>query len=848
MTDTAKILSSTCFKKLPALLVFFLFSLSFISCDPTKKLLPGEYIVDKVEVEHVRKTGLEKENLEAFFRQKPNRKLFRKVHFFVWWYNQFDQEKITRKKIARNLKYDKKNAEKVKKFEKKNARRIRKGKKPKVPRLKDKESPILLESIRDIGEPAVVFDSMLTEQTRLQLSKYLFSKGYFENWVTDTITFARRTRRAVIKYNLFPGPAYTVNRITYSLEDEKLGDLILKDTVNTLLKRGMQYDADRIQAERQRITDFALNSGYFYFENAYVEFNVDTNSVNHTASVVVTLQKFGRTFSSASDSVVYEDHPRFTIENVYITTEPIYGNIRDIHFKDTLRSKRRPGTSFLLLNNDELAFRRSVILNKVDIYRGQFFRKDTAEQTYKQLSGMGLFRSVTIQFLRNPDYNNRLDCYIMCSPLVKQSITTQTEGTNTSGNLGIDGSVVYQNRNFFRGGELVELKLQGAISAQKQLSKDTNYIKSFTDVADLRRLQRTFNTIQVGPELSFSVPRAFFPFSLLPFRKDQLPRTYIKTSFNYQSRLEFSRVITNIDYGFSFRTSKSRLKHDIIPFEAYVVRAKLLPAFKTDLGKLNDAFLLNSFQDHITTLSKYGLTYTSKENSNTGKRAAFFVKLNVESSGSILRTIYDLAGEQKDSLGRYLMFGIPFAQFLRSDVDFRIYIPVRTKSRVVYRLAGGIGKPLTNLNVLPYEQSFFSGGPNSVRAWRARTLGPGSYDPRSSETRFDKIGDILLEGNFEYRFHIIKSFNGAFFVDAGNIWRLQPDVAKPGGQFMVNGFLDQVAIGGGLGIRWDLNFFVLRLDLAAPLKDPKYEIGDRWTFDKKPWRQTVANFGIGYPF
>jgi outer membrane protein insertion porin family len=155
--------------------------------------------------------------------------------------------------------------------------------------------------------------------------------------------------------------------------------------------------------------------------------------------------------------------------------------------------------------------------------------------------------------------------------------------------------------------------------------------------------------------------------------------------------------------------------------------------------------------------------------------------------------------------------------------------------------------------VLPYEQSFFSGGPNSVRAWRARTLGPGSYDPSLSATRFDKIGDILLEGNFEYRFHVIKDFNGALFVDAGNIWRLYPDESKPGGEFYLDRFLDQVAIGGGFGIRWDLNFFVLRFDFAAPLKDPSLDVKNRWTFiDQpdyvKPWNRIVVNFGIGYPF
>lgn len=816
------------------------------SCNPTKKLLPNEYLVDKVEVLNYKQTTLEKENLEAFFRQKPNRKLFRKVHFFVWWYNLFDEDKIIRKKIARNQKFDKKNSEKVKRFEKKNQKRIKKGKKPKIPKLKDKENPIFLESLRDIGEPPVILDSLLTEQTRFQLSKYLFSKGYFNNKVTDTIELVRNSKRATVKYILHPKETFTVSRITYSMEDEGLGSLVLNDTVNSLLKRGMQYDEEKMRNEQQRITDFALNNGYFYFENAYINYDVDSSQTNHSTGITLSLKKFAKAYSSSSDSTVYTNHPRFAIENIFIITEPVNGNVRDAVFKDTLKTKR-PGRVFLV-NDRELSYRRGVILSNLELYRGQWFKRDTAEKSYKQLLGLGIFKSVTIQFLENPDMPNRLDCYVVCSPLIKQSITTQTEGTNTSGNLGIDGSIIYQNRNFFRGGELVELKLQGAISAQKQFS-DPNYVNNITDVADLNRLQRTFNTIQFGPELSFSVPRAFFPFSLLPFRKDMSPRTYIKTSLNYQSRPEFSRVISNIDYGFSFRTNKSRLKHDIIPFEAYLVQAKLLSSFRDDLMKLEDAFLLNSFLDHITTVSKYGLTYTSKENSNTSKRPTCYARLNLQSSGNILRTYFQTTGTgTKDAQGRYLIFSIPFAQFLKTDIDFRLYIPVRARSRIVYRVAGGIGKPLANLNVLPYEQSFFSGGPNGVRAWRARTLGPGSYDPRTSTTRYDKIGDIMLEGNFEYRFHILKAFNGAFFVDAGNIWRLEPDINKPGGQFEVNSFLDEIAIGGGLGLRWDLSFVVLRLDMASPLKDPKYQPGDRWTFDKKPWRTVVANFGIGYPF
>ncbi len=827
----------------------FLVCLFFMltSCNVSKHLEPHQFLVDKTEILNIKETKLSKENLEAFIRQKPNRKLFRAIHFYVWWYNLFSEQKISRKKEKRNLKYDKKNADKIARYEILNAERAKKGKKPKTPKLKDKDSQIFLESLRDIGEAPVILDSSLTEQTRLQLSKYLFSKGFFNNTVTDTIILGRKKRNgktkkrkaklATVKYILKPRSSYSINRLTYKMDDEKLGDLILKDTVNSLIKRGMVYDKDIFIAERDRIKAKALNNGYYYFESAYIDFDIDSNCVTKTITANVHLKKFTRSYSSTDDSLVNVNHTKYKIEHVYVITEQVIGDVTKAPFKDTLRVKK---SDCIFLLNQPMLYRTSVLISNIDIYNNQLFRKDTAEITYKALLGLGVFKSVSIKFFKSTNYSNKLDCYIICNPLIKQSVTAETEGINTAGNLGVDGSIVYQNKNFFRGGELVELKFQGAFIAQQQFKSDQS--------ASLNTLQKTFNTIQFGPEATFSVPRAFFPFSLLPFKKEMSPHTFVKTSLNYQARPIYSRVITSVNYGFSFRTSKNRLKHDLIPIEVYLVRAHLTDTFKKSLAALNDAFLANSFQDHITTLSKYGFTYMSKENSNTSKKAVSYLRVNIQSSGNILRQYFKSANYPTDSLGRYLILGIPFAQFLRTDLDYRIYVPIRKKSRVVYRIAGGIGKPLSNLNVLPYEQSFFSGGPNGVRAWRARTLGPGGYDPSNSSSRFDKIGDILLEGNLEYRFHIIKTFNGALFVDAGNIWRLKKDDSKPDGEFILNNFYKQIAIGGGFGIRWDLSFFVLRLDLATPLRDPKYAEANRWTFDKKPWTNIVANFGIGYPF
>jgi len=822
-----------------------LLCLLFASCNPTKKLLPNQYIVEKVEVQNAKETNIPKDNFVAFFKQKPNRKLFREVQFFVWWYNLFDEQKINEKKLKRNQKYDRINAERLKKNDKKNIKRFKKGKPKKEAKLKDKENPLVIESIRDIGEPAVIYDSLLTHQTLFQLSKFLFSKGYFDNKVSDSVQLIGKSKRAIIRYYLTPKQSYTVSQITYDLKDKQLGDLILKDTVNSQLKKGMQYDEEKFQNERQRITDNALNNGYFYFENAYITYAADTNRATHSVAMKLRLKKFSKAYSSSNDSLIDVEHPRFKLDNVYIITEALIGNPRDFYFKDTVVSKRK---GLVFLSNKPLAYKRKIITSNTDLYKGQYYRKDSAQQTYKQLLGLGIFKNVTIQFLVNQDYGNRLDCYVICNPLPKQAVTAETEGTNTSGNLGLDGNIIYQNKNFFRGGELVEVKLQGSVAAQRQLNSSNGSIDGVNDVNSVAKLQKTFNTIQFGPELSFSVPRAFFPFSLLPFKRDQQPRTYVRTSLNYQTRPEFSRVISTVDYGFSFKTYNRQLKHDLIPVEVYLVRAKLLDSYRAELINFNDAFLLNSFQDHITTLTKYSLTFTSKENTITGQRNAYFAKLNLQSSGNILRALFKATNQPTDSLGRYTIIDIPFAQFLKSDVDLRMYVPIRKKSRIVYRLAAGIGKPLANLSQLPYEQSFFSGGPNSVRAWRARTLGPGGYNPRDNKTRFDKIGDILLEGNVEYRFHILRSFYGAFFVDAGNIWRLKPDPNKPNAEFVVSTFADQIAIGGGAGIRWDLTFFILRLDIAAPLKDPKFAPGSRWTFDKQGWQYSVVNFGIGYPF
>lgn len=606
----------------------------------------------------------------------------------------------------------------------------------------------------------------------------------------------------------------------------------------------MIYNEDVLQKERERITETQLNNGYFYFAPEYVYYEVDTNLAGQNVNLTIGIKKFSRSYSESNDSLVYTNHPRFYIQNVYIIPETLRdtrSKVNDIYMKDTVEYN-----GLKILHNEPLQFRRKDLTRDVTIASGQLYQQNYAEETYKGLTSLNVFKNVSIQFFENPRFNDRLDCYIVCQPVIKQAITIETEGTNTSGNLGVAGSIVFQNKNSFRGAELLELKLKGSLMAQKQFNT--------TQTTDVNDIQSTFNTVEFGPQLNLYFPRPLFPFTLFYYKKDAnekryftQPKTILNLSLNYQSRPEFYRTLSNISYGFKFSNYKGLFTYDVIPLEAYIVKAKLYGTFKEDLIKLNDFFLLNSFQDHLTTLSKISVTYNNQLQPK--RRNFMYLKMSISSSGNILRGIYKATDQPQDTLGRYYMFSIPFSQFIKFDADYRFYIKVRKQSKLVLRFAGGIGKALANLSVMPYEQSFFGGGPNGIRAWRARTLGPGSYQPNESNARYDKIGDVQLESNIEYRFHIFKSFYGAWFVDAGNIWLLKDDPNKPNGKFEVYRFYKEIALGSGFGIRYDFSFFVLRLDGAVKIYDPQYIEKNRWTFDKQPIRKmSILNFGIGYPF
>lgn len=823
---------------------FLILIVSVSSCNINKHLKENEFLLTKNSLKE-NGTDIDENEIEAFIRQKPNRKVLKLVRFNLWLYNQVDKQKMLDKKEKRDARFDRINAKRLAKNAKRNNKRTAKGKPTKLPNLKNKEKPTFRESIMEAGEPPVVLDTFLTKITKNQLQKFIFSKGYFDSKVRDSLFLDIKNKRAKTYYFISKSKRYSIQNITYKIEDPLIEYFILNDSMSSLIKYNAYYDEEILQKERERITESQLNNGFFYFAPEYVNYLVDTNLVGQKVDVTIGVKMFSKSYSETNDSLVYINHPRFYIENVYVIPENIVdfkGRANEAYMKDTLEYN-----GIKILHNNKLLFHKKDLTRDISISPSQLYQQNLAEETYKGLSNLKVFKSVYIQYIKNPYYSDKLDCYIVCQPVVKQAVTIETEGTNTSGNLGIAGSLVFQNKNAFKGAELVELKLKGSLTAQKQFNT--------TESTGINNVQSTFNTIQFGPELNFTFPRPLFPFTLFYYKRNLnekryfvQPKTIVNLSVNYQSRPEFNRTISNISYGFKFKNSKGLFSYDVIPLEAYIVKAKLFGSFQSDLLKLNDFYLLNSFQDHITTLSKISATFNNQGLAK--KRNLMYLRMSISSSGNILRGLYSITDQPQDSQGRYLIQDIPFSQFVKLDVDYRFYFQIRKLGKLVYRLAGGVGKPLKNLTSLPYEQSFFGGGPNSNRAWRARTLGPGSYSqPDSVTSRYDKIGDIQIETNLEYRFHIFKSFYGAWFADAGNIWLSYNDPNKPNGEFKLDKFYKEIAIGSGFGLRYDFSFFVLRLDAAMRVHDPQYAEGKRWVFGKQTLRESaILNFGIGYPF
>jgi outer membrane protein assembly factor BamA len=797
-------------------LLVFLAIVLLNACNPAKKIKGDEFLLNKNFIIN-KGTKIEKTDIESYIKLKPNRKILGFFRFHLWLNNMANEDKIKNRRIKYN-----------KKIENKNSRRVAKGK----PEKKGRQQ-MFGEWLLNVSETPVIYDSFLIDKSAKQLKLFLNNKGYFISTVKDSVVF-KKQKKVNVYYKIHASAPYTVNNVSYKIPDKNVKQFVLSDTSNSLVSKGKNYDVDEFQLERERITNMLNNNGYYLFTQDYIYYEVDSNLNNRKINVVIGIKNYAKKLNNNNDSIIETPHQRFYIGNVYL--EPDY-NSEDLNLKktDTLLID-----DYRILFKGDLKYKSKVLLNTVFIRKGDVYQLQNVDDTYKRLSELKTFKSVKIIFSKKDSIY--LDCYIQLSPVYKQSVTIETEGTNTSGNLGVSGSLIFQNRNLLQG-------------AEQRLAN--------TSSQNLTSNARGFNTIEFGPELNIYIPRFLVPFKVSASKRSN-PKTVFTSALNYQQRPDYTRTITNFSFGYTWKETATK-RHTFNPFVINFVKVALSPQFESDLNNLPNKFIRYSFSNHLTTSTRYSFTY-NEQDFKKQKNFSYF-KLNAESSGSIIRGLYNFINVVhpntfvKDKEDRYTFLDIAYAQYLRIDADYRFYINPNEFNKVVFRIAAGIGKPLANFKVLPFERSFFSGGANGIRAWQARSLGPGSY--YTNKNSYDQFGDGQLEGNIEYRFKLFKMLNGAFFVDAGNTWLRTPDATRPGGDFQLNRFYKEIAIGSGTGVRADFSFFIIRLDMGIKVRDPQFLENQRWViqhlFDPQ-WKQGYKdsnskkynfisfNIGIGYPF
>lgn len=689
---------------------------------------------------------------------------------------------------------------------------------------------------KNAGQQPVYVDEGQSDNTAHQLHRFSYNKGYFNNEVSYRVDL-HKNRLATVVYKVKLNKPYVIDSISQQISDSNIVHFVDSISGSTLLRSKRVYDAYQIDSERDRITNFLKNNGYFNFTKDDIFFEVDSSLRKHALHLrMVILNPKKRNGETAPF------HKRYFIRDVFVFPrhDPFALNQPDT---DTLWYKRRSGkgnefTDLAFVFHEDMKIKPQIFNNIIQIGRGEPFSINKLRQTYKGLTNLKIYRASNIaydtvamrQAVESAD-SNFLNCNIYLQRNKANAYSVELEGTNSGGDLGIRGSLVFTNKNLFRGSEVLRLRLNGGIEAQRI---NTSGVEGLEDAS-------IFNTTEVGIDANIHFPRFLSPFSLRKFAKEYLPKTNINLGYSNQSRHYYNRTILKATFGYDWMTTPTR-QHQLIPINLSSVKVNPSPAFQEFLDEQTNQRFKDQYSDHLILGSAYSYIYN---NQNVNKLKDFFYyRLNVESAGSLV-SMFNNSPLTERLEGYHTLLGIRYAQYLRIDHDFRYYRVLSKEHRLVWRIMMGIGYSFGNSEEMPFEKSYFAGGSNGMRGWQLRHLGPGAY---SENVDIERTGDIQLETNLEYRFPVVSFFKAALFVDAGNIWTLRNQSYFTGGQFEWNDFYRELALDAGVGFRFDFSFFIFRLDAAVPIRDPAMPESDRWRLSKLRLNQLVWNFGIGYPF
>lgn len=684
--------------------------------------------------------------------------------------------------------------------------------------------------LKRIGNPPIIFDSTLTERSEVELQRFFKNKGFENAQVESSVVFNKR--KAKVTYNIISNNPYVINTIEYRIQDPIIKDLIEKDSSSSLIRKGNLFDVDVLDNERVRITRLLRNNGYYYFNKEYVRFLADSSLNTNSVDVIIRIRKMERT--GKRNTVLRSNHEVFSINSItYILVNDVLdinGYTNQKTKKDTLFYKDKR----IIYNN--LFINPSILDDNTFITIGDNYSEYDTEKTYRRINNLHVSQFLRIDFSETPllsDSIRKLDCTILLTPSNNQSFAIEAEGTNSAGDFGIAGKFGYTHRNAFTGGEKFGLQLRASNEA----------------IGSIRNIL-SYSAWEIGGETTLQFPRLMFPFVDRDFQRNSNANTEFNLNYSYQTRPDFARTIAGI--GLKYRWDSYRQSNMFHTLDFLDLSYVYLPPYSiTDEFRnkyLNSSTLLKySYEDHLILRTGYSFSYTSKLLQQ--RRNGFSAKAGIETAGNSFYGIASLLKTPKQE-NSYVIGNIKFSQYIKLDGEYSYTQFLDPSNRIVYHIAMGIGIPYGNSSILPFEKRYYGGGANSVRGWQVRTLGPGSYNNNGITDYMSQSGDMRADFNIEYRTKLVWLLELGAFIDAGNVWTLLPYGEQVGGNFDINNIYREIALGYGIGIRFDFSYFLLRLDWGIKAYDPSKIGSDAWRFSSN-WnimKDTALHFAVGYPF
>ena len=670
------------------------------------------------------------------------------------------------------------------------------------------------------GEAPIFVDDVNQTVTANVIDARLFNIGIFKSYTTSKIVEKKRTAKVIYTSNIHK--PYIISEITHTIYDDSISKKILAEEKKSLIKPGVEYNLDLLKSERIRIDEILKNQGYFYFNPDYLIFQADTSAIDQTIILKMSLKD-----SIPSNALkVYHIHNVFINQN-FSLNEDVSSNADTIHYQNNVFAGKK----------DNMNIRPKVILESVYLKNGEIYSRQNHSITLNRLMSMGNFKFVQVKFAdSDTTAAGYLDVTILMTTMTNRTFRAELDLVSKSNNfMGPRMNVGFVNRNTFRGAEMLNLNMAGSFEAQLIGNGENLYSYSW------------------NPQIELVFPRLIAPIKIKKSQSIYIPKTRFLISYNFLKRVNYFDMNTfQFIYGYKWKQNLLN-EHEFNPVKVSYTSIKNKSATFNEMLNSN-SFLKKSYEEMFIAGGNYSFTYN--EQLVPLKKIQYFFLSTAETAGNLFSIVNLIRDNKPTPENPSTLIGSVYSQYAKLSVDGRLYYNFRNKNRLVGRLFAGYGKPYLNSLVLPYSKQFFSGGPNSLRAFQINSVGPGTYyQNRDSLGYFQLGGDIQLEMNAEYRFGVYRFLKGAIFVDAGNVWLQKSNPEYPDNYFKLSRFMNELAVGAGVGFRIDVSFFILRFDLATPLRKPWLTNENEWVtnkinFTNSAWRKDnlVLNIAIGYPF